>query len=175
MYQTGIRIDTRKAVLQRHIDTSPIPARFAFGKYPFYKAADGVPFTIEIDRSRLNARYLRCFRHESAQAVSFLIDYGYQLFLLRGIRNCGTQQSRRRRANRRERSLEFVCETIEERGLELFTLTDRLRSRGNFTSAHTLQRNSEQIDHRVQRCFRLSFTPDGKASNILSPKRNRRE
>src|SRR5215475_8744673 len=134
-----------------------------------------MPFAIEVDRSRLNARYLRCFRYEPAQAVSFLIDDGYQLFLLRGIRNCGAQQSRGRRANRRERSLEFVCETIQQRGLELFTLTSRLRSRGNFAGAHTLQRNSEQVDQGVQRCFRLSSTLDGKASNILSPKRNRRE
>src|SRR5215468_11468839 len=134
-----------------------------------------MPFAIEIDRSRLDARHLCCFRYEPAQSVSFLIDDGYQLFLLPAVRNCSAQQSRGRRANRRERSLEFVCETIQQRGLELFTLTSRLRSRGNFTGAHTLQRNSEQIDHRVQRCFRLSFTLDGKASNILSPKRNRRE
>src|SRR5215475_12172486 len=134
-----------------------------------------MPFAIEIDRSRLNACYLRCFRYEPAQAVSFLINDGYQLFLMRRIRNCGAQQSRGRRANRRERSLEFVCETIQERGLELFTLTGRLRSRGNFPGAHILERNSQQVYESVQRCFRLTSALDGKASDVLSPKRNRRE
>src|SRR6516162_12011 len=119
-----------------------------------------MPFAIEIDRSRLNARYLCCFRYEAAQAFSFLIDDGYQLLLLRGIRNCSAQQSRGRRADRRERRFEFVCETIQERGLELFTLTSRLRSRGNFTRAHILQRNSQQVYEGVQRCLRLSPTRD---------------